>query len=211
MDRRAALAIEFAAIFVLPPALLYLRVLPNVPIPALIVAAGAIWTWLRRDGSRHRPPMWKWPAARGALKPVLLRSLAIASVMPAAVWLWRPELVFAFVRRAPAMWVVVMLLYPLVSVYPQELIWRVFLFHRYGPLFGGKWAIVAASALAFGFAHIAFGNWLAVVLSTAGGFLFARTYARTGSLALVTVEHAILGDAIFTSGLGQFFFHGARR
>ncbi len=211
MDRRAALVAEFAAIFALTPALLYLRVLPNAPIPALIVAAVGIWTWLRRDGSRGRPPLWNWPAARSSLKPVLLRSFAIAAVMPAAVWLWRPELVFGFARRAPVMWIVVMLLYPLLSVYPQELIWRVFLFHRYEELFGGKWGVIAASALAFGFAHIAFGNWLAVVLSTAGGFLFAQTYARTGSLALVAIEHAILGDAIFTSGLGQFFFHGARR
>jgi uncharacterized protein len=68
-----------------------------------------------------------------------------------------------------------------------------------------------ASALAFGFVHIIFGSWISVVLSTIGGLLFALTYMKSGSLLLTCIEHALFGDFIFTIGLGQFFYHGARR
>jgi membrane protease YdiL (CAAX protease family) len=117
---------------------------------------------------------------------------------------------FTFVKAAPAFWALVMFLYPLLSVYPQELIFRAYFFERYQPLFGAGWVMVAASALAFGFMHIALGNWLSVVLSAIGGFLFAMTYHQSGSLVLACIEHAIFGNFIFTIGLGQFFYHGAR-
>jgi len=57
-----------------------------------------------------------------------------------------------------AAWVLIFILYPLFSVYPQELLYRTFFFHRYRPLFGGGWGMVIASALAFGFVHIIFRN-----------------------------------------------------
>jgi len=103
-----------------------------------------------------------------------------------------------------------MLLYPLLSVYPQELIYRAFCFHRYQPLFGSGWVMVLVSALAFGFVHIIFGNWLAVGLCVIGGFLFALTYESSGSLLLACLDHAIFGNFIFTVGLGRFFYHGSR-
>ncbi|HXB22539.1 MAG TPA: hypothetical protein VNV88_14225 [Candidatus Solibacter sp.] len=46
--------------------------------------------------------------------------------------------------------------------------------------------------------------------STIGGLLFALTYQQSGSLLLACIEHAIFGNFIFTIGLGQFFYHGAR-
>jgi membrane protease YdiL (CAAX protease family) len=88
--------------------------------------------------------------------------------------------------------------------------YRAFFFHRYRRLFGEGGRMVLASALAFGFVHIIFGHWISVVLSTAGGLLFAATYARSRSLLLTSLEHAFFGDLIFTIGLGQFFYHGAR-
>ena len=104
-----------------------------------------------------------------------------------------------------------MVLYPLLSVYPQELFFRAFFFHRYRRLFGQGMATVVASALLFGFVHIVFGNWISILLSSVGGMLFARTYFHSGSLALTCIEHALYGNFIFTIGLGEFFFHGTRR
>jgi len=72
-------------------------------------------------------------------------------------------------------------------------------------------SMALASALAFGFVHIIFGNWISVGLSAVGGVLFAITYLQTGSLLAACVEHAIFGDFIFTIGLGEYFFHGSRR
>ena len=50
---------------------------------------------------------------------------------------------------------------------------------------------------------------LAVALTLAGGWLFARCYQRTRSLFVVCVERAAYGLLIFTVGLGGFFHHGA--
>jgi membrane protease YdiL (CAAX protease family) len=100
-----------------------------------------------------------------------------------------------------------MVAYPAVSVYPQEVIYRAFVFHRYGPVFPGRWAIIAASAGAFALAHAPFGHWLSVVLSGAGGVIFAYTYQRTESLLAPAVEHALYGCFIFTVGLGTYFYY----
>jgi len=104
-----------------------------------------------------------------------------------------------------------MLLYPLLSVYPQELLYRAFFFHRYQPLFGSGWRMLLASAFAFGFAHVILGNWISVVLCLIGGLLFALTCQHSGSLLLTCLDHALFGNFIFTVGLGQFFYHGWRR
>src|SRR5262249_62171780 len=81
---------------------------------------------------------------------------------------------------------------------------------RYQALFGSGWALLLASALAFGFVHIIFGNWLAVALCVIGGLLFSFTYYQSGSLLLTCLDHAIFGNFIFTIGLGQFFYHCSR-
>ncbi|MBF6211751.1 CPBP family intramembrane metalloprotease [Nocardia puris] len=120
-----------------------------------------------------------------------------------------PERLFDLPRTEPAVWAMVMVFYPLLSVYPQELIYRTFVFHRYAPVFGSGWAMIAASAVAFGFAHIIFGNWIAVALTLIGGLLFAHRYRRTGSILVVTVEHALYGCLAFTVGLGGFLYSGA--
>ena len=210
MEKIALLILELAVVFILFPLLLYFRLIPNAPIPFLILLALAAWFMLRRDPTFDRSHLTNTAALSRYLAPVLLRSAALCAILGLAVWQLAPHLLFTFVRRAPAFWALVMLLYPLLSVYPQELIFRAYFFERYQPLFGAGWVMVAASALAFGFMHIALGNWLSVVLSAIGGFLFALTYHQSGSLVLASIEHAIFGNFIFTIGLGQFFYHGTR-
>ena len=95
-------------------------------------------------------------------------------------------------------------------MYPQELVFRAFVLERYRPLFGSGRGIAAASAVAFGFVHVIFGNLLAVGLSLIGGWLFARRYQRTRSLLATSIEHALYGQLVFTIGLGAYFYHGAR-
>jgi uncharacterized protein len=210
MEKVALLVLEFAAVFILLPLLLYYRVIPNIPIPYLVALALLAWFVLHHDQGFDGSHLWNASAAFRNLWPVLLRATILCIVLGLGVWRFAPQLLFSFVKRAPAFWAVVMVLYPLLSVYSQELIFRSYFFQRYGPLFGAGWTMVAASALAFGFVHIALGNWISVALSTVGGFLFALTYQQSGSLLLASIEHAIFGDLIFTIGLGQFFYHGTR-
>jgi membrane protease YdiL (CAAX protease family) len=114
-------------------------------------------------------------------------------------------------RTNPVLWVAILLLYPVLSVYPQSLVYRAFLFHRYGGLFGNGPLTVIASAVAFGFLHVIFRNGWAVGLSALAGLLFAARYWQTGSLFVSAFEHALYGGLIFTSGLGRFFYSGAVR
>jgi membrane protease YdiL (CAAX protease family) len=203
------LALEFSLIFFGFPSLIYFRVLPNYPIPYLLAAALAAYLVLRLDPGFHfgRP---SWNGLRRYLGALLLRDALFMVLLGIAVWIFRPDLLFSLIKRSPFFWAAVMVLYPLLSVYPQELLYRAYLFHRYQPLFGSGWGILVASALAFGFVHIIFGNWLAVELCVLGGLLFSLTYQSSGSLLLTCLDHAIFGNFIFTIGLGRFFYHGTR-
>ncbi len=205
------LAAEMTTMFVVVPLLFYYRVLPNYPVPFLAVCVLVIYLFLRRDPTFDRRHLWKMSIVRQGLRPVLIRAAVLCTLIGLGVWLFMPDRLFSLVRRAPLFWAVVMVLYPLVSVYPQEVFFRAFFFHRYRRLFGQGLATVIASAVLFGFVHIVFGHWISILLSGVGGLLFASTYFHSGSLALACIEHALYGNFIFTIGLGEFFFHGTRR
>ena len=66
------------------------------------------------------------------------------------------------------------------------------------------------SAIAFSFAHIIFRNPIAMSFTLIGGVLFAWRYAETGSLFASSFEHALYGCWMFTIGLGEYFYKGAR-
>ncbi|HYA63165.1 MAG TPA: CPBP family intramembrane glutamic endopeptidase [Candidatus Sulfotelmatobacter sp.] len=210
MLRLVLLSLEFSALFVSVPLLIHYRLLPNLPIPYLLFAALAAFLVLRSDPSFDSSHLASWNNVRSQLLPLLVRDAVFLAFLGLAVRVFAPQLLFSFLKRAPGFWALVMLLYPLVSVYPQELIYRAFFFHRYQPLFGSGIVMILASAFAFGFVHIIFGNWLAVILCILGGFLFSTTYQHSGSLLFACLDHAIFGNFIFTIGLGQFFYHGSR-
>jgi uncharacterized protein len=210
MTRLLLFALEFSFVFIGLPLLIFYRVLPNLPIPYLLVSALAVFLILRHDPSFDSARLISWGALRPRIPMLLLRDAVLLTLLGLAVRFLAPQLLFSFVKRAPLLWAAVMLLYPLLSVYPQELLYRAFFFHRYQPLFGSGWTMLLASAFAFGFVHIIFGNWLAVALCIVGGFLFAFTYQQSGSLLLACLDHALFGNFIFTIGLGQFFYHGSR-
>jgi len=210
MARLLLLALEFAAVFVAVPLLIYYRRIPNLPIPYLLLAAFGGFLLLRGDVSFNLSQLTAWGNIRPFLTSILIRDAVCLAGLAIAVYLLAPDLFFSLIRRSPLLLALIFLLYPLLSVYPQELLYRAFFFHRYQPLFGSGWGMLLASALAFGFVHIIFRNWVAVGLCVIGGFLFSLTYQSSGSLLLACLDHAIFGNFLFTIGLGQFFYHGFR-
>jgi hypothetical protein len=46
-------------------------------------------------------------------------------------------------------------------------------------------------------------------LTLVGGVLFGYHHALSRSLLLVSIEHALFGQVMFTVGLGRFFCHGS--
>ncbi len=207
-----------------------------VVFPALFAFTALTLTWLLLDRSFDRRRLWNWRGARGDLPRVFL--LWLAGVL-LTFWLavlamdhlrhmlppGRDDLLFSFPRRSPLGWTIVMLAYPVLSAYLQEITHRAFWFHRYGRLFGlptaptptptpaplgrGGWTAVAVNAVAFMWLHVVMWNWVALALTLPGGILFAWTYLRTRSTLAAGLEHALYGNWLFTVGLGWFLFTGS--
>ncbi len=206
---RILLVLELLLIFVGLP--LGFRYSPfRVPaLPLLWVVAGYAWWRLSRDPGFDSRALWNPSPLVSHLGAIL----SVFAVSALAIWVgvhrFAPELEWSFVRERPVLWAVVMALYPVLSVYPQALLYRAFFLHEYVSIFPGRWTLLVASAAAFGFLHIIFRNPLAVTLTFFGGILFAWRYEQTGSLLTSSFEHAAYGCWLFTVGLGQYFYHGA--
>lgn len=209
--RRAALALEFAVLFFGLPLCFVFRVVPVPLLVGLWGIAGACLAALLLTPGFERRLLWNPDRLSGRAALALGPALAAAPVILAATWLVDPDLLFRLARERPLLWAAVMVLYPVLSVYPQGVVYRVFLFHRYRELFPGRWPMILASAVAFSFAHVVFQNWIAPTFTLAGGLLFAWTYDRTRSALVASVQHAALGCVIFTSGLGWYFYAGSLR
>ncbi len=205
---RLFLFIEFTVLYFALP--LAFRFSPR-PLPALpllwVVALYCYWQ-LRLDTGFSRNLLWNPAPLAGSLSSILLVFLVVGAILWIRVGAAAPHLLFSFVRQRPVLWGVVMVLYPILSVYPQGLIYRSFLIQRYTPLFSSHLMLIVISAVAFSFMHLIFRNWIAVALTFFGGLLFAWRYLSTDSLLVSSVEHAFYGCWLFTIGLGEYFYHG---
>ncbi|MBC8084119.1 MAG: CPBP family intramembrane metalloprotease [Hymenobacter sp.] len=202
---------EWLFLFVVVPVGLRIWWQPAVLLALLILTTLVAVRWLTRQPRPAYELLWRGPDGRNErrqLKRLLGRFALGACLLVAAVWIFTPTRLFELPRTQPRLWLSILALYPLLSVYPQEIIYRALFFHRYRPLFRSAYTTVLASAGAFGFMHLVFQNWPALLLTLIGGWLFAETYARTYSLRLVWLEHSLYGILIFTVGLGNYFYHG---
>jgi membrane protease YdiL (CAAX protease family) len=207
---RPRLALEFALIFVGLPLLAGWQgqLLRRWVIPQLLLLAAIFLVLLWRDPSFYRQQMRSVPQdwRRSLLRIVVFFLLGGAGVLYLA-WRSRVDL-FSFPRERPFLWLLVVLLYPLVSALPQEVIFRLFLFHRYRSLFPNPCLMMLISASVFALSHLQLGNLVALGLPFLGGLLFAHTFGTTRSLPMVTLEHGLWGDWLFTLGLGVYFYGG---
>ena len=202
------LALEFVLLFIVLPTLFAYTRHKLAALPGLwALTLYCLWVLLRDS----RFPVTRfWEAAVfPVFAPRILALFAIVTAIGSLlVRRFAPrELFFAFPRARPWQWAALMVLYPVLSVYPQGIVYRAFIFERYRDLFGAGWAMLLASTIAFAYAHIIYRNRLALALTTLGGVLFAFRYQQTGSLFVSSFEHALYGCAIFTLGIGQWFHH----
>jgi hypothetical protein len=207
MNKRTWLAIECVILFGgLPIGLTLLQLrggFPFFPILLLFVAITLIIT-LRDPDLSLRPP-----SIPVALPQFCLRIAGVAAVLFIAAAVFTPDRFLYLPRERPGLWLLILLLYPLLSVAPQEFLYRTFFMQRYVPLFGHGIGMFWANALLFGWGHVFFLNPVAPVLSLLGGMLLTRTWQKTGSFTWVCIEHALYGQLVFTSGLGRWFHVGS--
>ena len=136
-------------------------------------------------------------------KVTLVRFLVIAAVTTIFVGYKNPELLFYVPQHNPYLFITILGVYSLFSVWPQEIIYRTFFVERYQSLFHNNAVLVVVNATLFSLAHLFFKNWLVLVLTFIGGLLFALTYLKNKSTILVSIEHALYGNWLFTVGMGS--------
>jgi membrane protease YdiL (CAAX protease family) len=209
--QKLSLSLECVVLFLGVPAAVAAGWLRVWVIPLLVLMAIGCGMALQRHHKISIRDLL-WPKVPGCeWRRIFVTYIIAMPCLAALLWVINPPAMWSLMCQHTKIWLLVMFAYPIISVFPQELIYRAFFFERYRPLFGSGPRIIFASAAVFSFGHVVFHNWPAVALTFLGGWLFASTYQRTSSLTLVSVEHALYGCAIFTIGLGQFFFDGTLR
>lgn len=198
------LASELVLLFVFMPLLFYFDVIPGHKSVPLLVAFAYCLLILLTDKSFDRRNL-------GARKFhgmgfILKRFAATAILLTIYLIIFEPQNLLIIPKERPLLWVAIMVFYPLWSALPQELIFRVFFFHRYKQIITNQNVMVFANALLFAFMHIIFNNWVALAGTFIVGLFWAHTYLRTRSLLAVSAEHTIYGNFIYTIGLGHYFY-----
>ncbi len=173
--------------------------------PTALLCLIVLW----RDPTYRNRELWNVKALRAGLPGVLGRFAVAAILLLALVLITSPEKLFEFPRRNPVIWIVVMLAYPIFSVYPQGIVMRAFFLHRYGPIFKSPLALIAVTAMVFSLMHLVMNTWQALALTLVGGVLFTWTHLQHRSLLLSSIEHALYGCWVFTVGLGGYIYHGS--
>ena len=194
--------LELVALFVVMPVSLALP----IPILVKLVSGGlgffyALFVLFRIERVTFEVTKginWKrfWRSTTAQLFVIALLTIVYVLLVDASK-------LFIVLRTKPLLWLVILFVYSIFSVYPQELIYRTFFFKRYSSLFKNENLFLVLNAALFSLAHVFFRNTLVIVLTFLGGILFALTFKRTKSTTLVSIEHAIYGCWLFTVGMGD--------
>jgi membrane protease YdiL (CAAX protease family) len=131
--------------------------------------------------------------------------LLITSFTATFIYFYDNEAFFNVILNKPMLWFKFSLIYILVSVIPQELIYREFFMKRYSELFQNKTVLLLVNALLFSFAHIWFKSWIVLGFTFVGGIMFFLTYQKSKSLFVVILEHSIYGIWLYAVGYGELF------
>ena len=208
---RARLWTEFVALFIGVPILMVIyfaeiqerRLLFGIVTLLALVAFYLLW----RTPGWSFANLWKGPVL--SEWRLILGFWAVSALTSCAfVFAIDPEMFLAFPKAVPLFWLFVMIAYPILSAWPQEVIYRSLFFERYESLFPGQTWLIVANGLVFGFGHLFYWNWITIAMTAVGGAIMGWAYLRHRSMALAWVLHALAGQIVFTVGLGQYFYSG---
>ena len=208
---RVYLLLEFCLLYIGGPLALWMGWTGGLnALEMLWLAAAFCLTLLLTDPTFDRRELWNAGPLRRQFPQILYLFVAGTAAIGALVHAYAPRLLFWLPRHHPFLWVLILISYVVVSVLPQTLVYRVFLFHRYRTLLRVEpnqraAALIVVSGLAFCLSHVVFHNWVAPALTLPGGLLFATRYHNTRSGCVSSLEHALYGCFLFTVGLGHYF------
>tara|TARA_B100001939_G_C16462086_1_gene413462 strand:- start:5 stop:418 length:414 start_codon:yes stop_codon:yes gene_type:complete len=117
-----------------------------------------------------------------------------------------PNNFMVFPKENPSTFLLVIFLYPFLSVVPQEIIFRKYFFFKFNDIMPRNY-LIFINGLVFSLAHVFFNNYVAIIFTFFGGIYLSWSYLKSESLTLVIYEHTLFGIFIFASGLGRYFYH----
>lgn len=183
--------------------------------PLLLFTFATMLLYLRLDPSFENRRLWNVAGFKREFKRIVLMFLTSAGVLLATSWSLAfhtdllPESGFLRLpREMPLLILMIAILYPWFSAYPQEITHRAFFFHRYRSIIGEGRIAFILNVLTFSWLHITMWNWVALVMTIPAGVIFAYTYRRSNSALAAGFEHAIYGIWVFFVGMGYFVFTG---
>ena len=203
---RFLLGLEFAALYIGAPLAIALFMPGHLLFEALALfsAAGLLLLWFT-GGFDWRSLVRGW---RRLPWLEILGMIAITTALGALILSFeRPGAIFNMARSRPEFMLVIWTFYPILSALPQELIFRPLFFHRYALILPRGRAAIALNAAIFSFAHLMYWSWVVAALTFVGGSFFARAYLKRG-FPSAWVLHAVAGNALFTVGMGVYFYSG---
>ena len=193
---------ELLLIFVLIPVSFLLSYPIGIKVGIGIVGFIYILYLLKKEGLLS--PKFNLPSSWNVfLKETILKLISIAVITTIYVYFVDQKALFNVLINKPGLWIIILCVYSLFSVWPQELLYRTFFFQRYRVLVRNEKLFIVLNALLFSLAHTFLNNPLVFVLTFIGGLLFAYTYTKTNSTLLVSIEHALYGNWLFTVGMGE--------
>ena len=115
------------------------------------------------------------------------------------------NLLFNLPKNYFFLWVAVIFIYPILSVIPQEIVFRVLFFERYSCLFKNKFLYIILNSIIFAYIHLVFQNFHAFFITLITSPIFAHAYLNK-SFKTCFLVHTVGGQLVFTYGLGKYFY-----
>jgi len=204
---KARLWAEFLGLYVAAPVAMAVFLPPALMFPVLFLftSLGVILL--------HVTEGFQWHDLTRNLRKVDWRAVAGFAAVTAAVAAWvvltrAPEAFLALPKYQPALLLMIVLLYPILSALPQEVVFRPLFFRRYGALLPGLKPAMVLNAGVFSLAHLMYWSWVVAVMTFFGGLAFAWAYEARRSFAMAVVLHSVAGWILFALGLGVWFYSG---
>lgn len=203
---RIWLLVEFVLLFFGIPLLIYFD--QDFLHPSIIILPVLVFIFfiLRRTSDFRWKELVSWSIPRKVLITNAVIVLLSALLMLSYVYFFDRENLFNLPRAHIWIYLAMCLFYPVFSAFGQEIIYRTFLYRRYGRIFTRGWIFVLVSAITFSFMHIVYYDPVSMILTFIGGLYFAGVYQQTRSVLFTSVLHGIFGIMFFGVGLGQYFW-----
>jgi membrane protease YdiL (CAAX protease family) len=206
MGKKVLRILEFVILFFGIPLLIFLDEGFIHPSMIILPVLAFIFLVLKRTTDFTWKELVRWNISGRVLVQHAAIVLLCLVLMLGYVFFFKRDQLFDLPRAHPLIFLAMCIFYPVFSAFGQEVIYRTFLFRRFGSLFKKPWLTVLASGLTFSFLHIVYYDPVSMILTFAGGIYFARVYQQTRSVLFSAVLHGVLGVVVFGVGLGKYFW-----